>query len=175
MNVCKYIGNRHRGSLLCGQPMIEAESITTDDRVVTCQECLLKLRYKTHNNTNHIHLNADFLSHVSLGETGLIDFDDYEHQPDGRRKLGIKNYKVVCKQDEPDFFVPASRMTNDPKKVSCSHCLKTWGRKETMLFVLQGVMMESGIDMKTIRFKLQGASKEKLKRMLDKMLYGDKV
>ena len=81
----------------------------------------------------------------------------------------------MCRSESPNYFVPEHRITNDPKEVSCSHCLNMWGKKETKRFVLTGVMLEIGLPMKKIKAKIDNASSATLTSMLDKMLYGDKV
>ena len=174
MNVCRWKGNKRQGRILCDKPIHEVESITTDDAVITCKECLL-LTTKFTSKAKHTHLNADFLSFANIGENGLVDFEDYQEIKDGRKRTGIRDAKVICKEDSPHFFIPEHRITNDPKKVSCSHCLKIWGKQDTKRFVLTGIMLETGLPLTKINSKIRHASNDKLSSMLNKMLYGDKV
>ena len=174
MNVCKWKGRLKTGYILCGKSAKEVESITTDDRVVSCQACLLLMTGKR-SRGKHIHLNADFLDFANLNENGLLDFTKYKHIKDKRTKTGIKNNYIVCKREVPNFMVPEHRMTNDPKEVSCKHCLSIWGRKETKKFVLQGVLLGSGLSLRDTNAKLNNMSSKQLDNMLNRMLYGDKV
>ena len=173
MNVCRWKGTKKNGRILCGKPLNEVESITTDDSVITCKECLLLSGKRT--GVKQTHLNADFLSFANIGENGLLDFQEYKKEKDGRSKTGYKDSFIMCRSESPNYFVPEHRITNDPKEVSCSHCLNMWGKKETKRFVLTGVMLEIGLPMKKIRTKVDNASSATLSSMLDKMLYGDKV
>jgi len=174
MNICRWKGNKKRGRILCDKPIREVESITTDDAVITCKECLL-LTTKFTSKAKHTHLNADFLSFANIGEAGLLNFKEYKEIKDGRKRTGIRDAKVICKEDSPNFFIPEHRITNDPKEVSCKHCLTIWGRVETRRFVLTGIMLETGLSLKQINSKIRHASSDKLSSMLNKMLYGEKV
>ena len=174
MTVCRWKGTKRGGHISCDKPISEVGSITTDDAVITCKECLL-LTTKFNSKAKHIHLNADFLSYANLGDNDLLDFEKYEAERDNRKKTGFKDSYIICKSNTPNFVVPEHRITNDPKEVSCSHCLNIWGRKETKAFVLTGVLLEAGMPMKTVRSRITNATSEKLTAMLDKMLYGKKV
>ena len=173
MTICRWKGNIKTGGILCKKPISEVESITTDDRVTTCKECLLLTT--SSKGAKHVHLNADFLSFAKTGKDGILEFEKFQVIKDKRKRTGRKDVFIVCKQDTPNWLVPEHRLTNDPKEVTCSHCFKLWQTKEKMKFILSGVMIENGLSMKKVRFTLQGASTEKMKKMLDKMIYGDKV
>jgi len=174
MSVCKWKGTKRNGGILCEKPITEVVSVTTDDSVITCKECLLLITSKK-TTARQTHLNTDFLSFANLGEDGLLNFEKYKAIRDNRNKTGFKDSHIVCRSESPNYFVPENRITNDPKEVSCLHCLKMWGRKDTKKFVLTGVLLEAGLPMKQIKQKVNHASNAELERMLNKMLYGDKV
>ena len=69
--ICRWKGTIRQGGILCDIDPTECESITTDDRVVTCQQCLLLLNSKT-TGAKHIHLNADFLSSLFRMSINLV-------------------------------------------------------------------------------------------------------
>jgi len=174
MKVCRWKGNKKIGRILCDKPIQEVESITTDDAVITCKECLLLIKKFT-SSAKHIHLNADFLKFTNIGDNGILDFEDYKEIKDGRKRTGIRDSHIMCRKETPNYFVPENRITNDPKEVSCSRCLEIWGGKETKMFVLTGIMLETGLPLKKVRAKLATSSNDKLSSMLNKMLYGEKV
>ena len=86
MNVCRWKGTKKNGRILCGKPLNEVESITTDDSVITCKECLLLSGKRT--GVKQTHLNADFLSFANIGENGLLDFQDYKKKKmEGQKRV----------------------------------------------------------------------------------------
>ena len=68
------------------------------------------------------------------------------------------------------------RVTNDPKEITCSHCLRlVWGGKNSMQFILTGLMVECGHTLSVVRRKTSTLSAEKLKKKLNSLLYNSKV
>ena len=95
MNVCRWKGTKKNGRILCGKPLNEVESITTDDSVITCKECLLLSGKRT--GVKQTHLNADFLSFANIGENGLLDFQDYKKDYQQIIQQLLKKISKICK------------------------------------------------------------------------------
>ena len=159
--ICKWKGDIQTGEILCGK---DTASITTDNRCITCVDCLKMFKAKD-SSIRNIHLNSNFLSYSSLDENEILQFEKFEDE----------KFHTTCRE-EAHRFIPKEIVTNDPRVVSCRTCLKAfWGDKENKKYTLQGVMIEAGHEMRFVRLKLKDFTTEQLTKTLDKYLYGDKV
>ena len=157
---CKWKGNIRNGHVLCGSNHKEV-TITTDNFLVTCIQCLRLLKHKI-SYISHIHLNNNFLNYAKYYKDEGLIFEKYV-------------------SDKVDTICPTKnsgnlRVTNDPKEITCSHCLRlVWGGKNSMQFILTGLMVECGHTLSVVRRKTSTLSAEKLKKKLNSLLYNSKV
>lgn len=99
--VCYYTGNIHNGHILCDKFLTDTV-VTPDKTIVSCPDCLRILGTKV-KQKYHTHLNYDFLKAGKLNEDNILEFAEYESNPDD---------KVIC-------VTPKNKtryVTNDPRK-----------------------------------------------------------
>ena len=158
--ICYYSGTISNGNILCDR-FFKNTRITTDKTIVSCPDCLrilgtkVKLKY-------HIHLNYNFLKEGKLSKDNILEFSEYEPNPDD---------KLICSTDKNTI----TYITNDPRKATCLHCRKhKWGRKDNRIFILTGFLIESGMEMSRLS-NLHKFSTRQLEKTLDVYLHGGNV
>tara|TARA_R100000008_G_scaffold81189_1_gene64205 strand:- start:141 stop:632 length:492 start_codon:yes stop_codon:yes gene_type:complete len=158
--VCYYTGNIHNGHILCDKFLTDTV-VTPDKTIVSCPDCLRILGTKV-KQKYHTHLNYDFLKAGKLNEDNILEFAEYESNPDD---------KVIC-------VTPKNKthyVTNDPREVTCLHCRKyKWGKKDNRIFILTGLLVESGMEMSRLS-DLNKLGSQQLEKMLDVYLHGGNV
>ena len=97
-----------------------------------------------------------------MNEDNILEFAEYESNPDD---------KVIC-------VTPKNKtryVTNDPREVTCLHCRKyKWGKKDNRIFILIGLLVESGMEMSRLS-DLNKLGSQQLEKMLDVYLHGGNV
>ncbi|QDP53542.1 MAG: hypothetical protein GOVbin556_6 [Prokaryotic dsDNA virus sp.] len=158
--ICYYSGTVRNGHILCDKFLTDTR-ITPDKDIVNCPDCLRILGTKV-KQKYHIHLNYNFLKEGKLNQDNILEFSEYESNPDD---------KLICN-------IPKNKthyVTNDPREATCSHCRSyKWGKKGNRIFILTGLLIESGLELSRLN-KLSEFSTKELEKMLDVYLHGGKV
>ena len=91
-----------------------------------------------------------------------------------KNKLSFKKYKRTTGTPMCNYSSgPRTlwKLTNNPKELTCSHCLNSvWGSKEAKFFILTGLMVEFGHPLGKVRERLRRCSALTLRNLLDKLL-----
>ena len=68
---------------------------------------------------------------------------------------------------------PWWKVTNDPFKATCKHCLSAvWGSKDAKSFILKGIFVELGQPMRLVNGYLKNKTNKELRGLLDSLIEG---
>ena len=159
MSICKWKGKLSTGGILCTKSVVNAQ-ITTDDNLVTCKGCMLILGNKIQP-FRQTHLASNFFESAYF-EDGVLVFSAVSRPELIKTICSTLRFKTV-------------KVTNDPKEITCSHCIKSmWGDKESKKFILRGFMVEGGLTLRNSKERTESMSSERMGLTLDSLLYRKK-